>query len=96
MAAATGTGTLNFGAAPGTSAASLAVVGQTLISATSNVEAFLMAEASADHTAEDATYAAIWIALTCGVPTAGVGFTIYARSEYPFTGTFLVRWVWAD
>lgn len=96
MSSATGTGTIDFGSAPGSNEASLVVAGQALIGATSNVEAFMMAEPSGAHTANDAAYAAVWIALTCGVPTPGVGFTIYARSEYAFTGTFAVRWVWAD
>lgn len=96
MPSATGTATIGFGAAPGSNEASVAVSGQASISATSSAEAFMMAEASSDHTADDAAYAAVWIALTCGVPVAGVGFTIYARSEYAFTGHFVVRWVWAD
>jgi hypothetical protein len=55
-----------------------------------------MAESTSDHTTSDATYAAALIGLSCGVPTAGVGFPIYARSTEKLTGTFKVRWVWSD
>lgn len=94
MASATGTTTIDFGT--GATEASVSVTGQTSILATSHAEAFLMRETSADHTAEDHSYAALFVALTCGVPTAGVGFTIYARAVDPMRGAFTVRWVWAD
>lgn len=96
MASGTGSTTIDFGAWPGSCEASVAVTGETSISTTSLAEAFLMREASSDHTAEDHSYAALWVALTCGTPTAGVGFTIYARASDPLSGTFKVRWVWAD
>lgn len=94
--AATGSATIDFGTAPGGTEASVSVSGQTEILTTSHAEAFFMREASADHTAEDHSYAAIFCALTCGEPTAATGFTIYARSTEALTGAFKVRWVWAD
>ena len=96
MASDTGDALIDFGAWPGSCEASVAVTGQTSIVSTSHVEAWFMREASADHTAEDHSYAAIWIALTCGTPVDGDGFTIYARAAEPFIGTFKVRFVWAD
>lgn len=97
MATGLGTATLDFGTNPGTNEASVAVTGQTTISATSKVEAYVMADdTTATHSASDHRYFATLTGLTCGTPTAGTGFTIYARSLEDLTGTFLIHWVWAD
>ena len=90
---AVGTTTINFGAAPGGFDAQVAVTGQGSILATSYVEAFVMAEASADHTDDEHVIAPI--SLRCGVPTAGVGFTIFATSDIPLSGLWSIRWVWS-
>jgi hypothetical protein len=97
MASAIGTATIDFGSFPGTSEASIAVTGQATISATSKVEAFVMADdTSGTHTANDHRYYAVLVALTCGTPTASTGFTIYGRCLDKMQGTFALRWVWAD
>jgi hypothetical protein len=99
MATGQGTATLNFGALYGLGAneASVAVTGQTGISATSKAEAYMMAlDTTGDHTANDHRYVNTFIRLSCGTPTAGVGFTIYAVSHQKLNGTYQVRWVWAD
>lgn len=96
MATGQGTATINFGAAPGANEASVAVTGQGAISATSKVEAYVMAEASVDHTLQDHTYFQLFATLTCDAPTAGTGFNIYGRSPHKLTGQWTVRWVWAD
>jgi hypothetical protein len=97
MATGQGTATINFGAHPGSNEASVAVTGQTDIDATSKAEAFVMGDdTSGTHTANDHRYFAALVGLTCGTPTAATGFTIYARSTEKLTGTFSVRWVWAD
>jgi hypothetical protein len=97
MASAIGTATLNFGAAPGSNEASVAVTGQTSISATSKVEAWIMGDDSTvDHTAADHKYFPALASLTCGTPTAATGFTIYARSIHKLTGQWAVRFVWTD
>lgn len=93
---ATGSAVIDFGAYPGSNEASVTVTGQSTILSTTNVEAWLMAEPATGHTINDATYAALLIALTCGAPTAATGFTIYARSAEKMQGQFKVRWVWAD
>jgi hypothetical protein len=75
----------------------VAVTGQTSILGTSKAEAYLMGDdTSADHTAADHRYIGLWLALTCGTPSAGTGFTIYGRSAEKLQGQFSVRWVWAD
>ena len=97
MASGQGTATIDFGAAPGANEASIAVAGQATITATSKAEAFVMGDdTSADHTANDHRYVVCWLGLTCGTPSAGVGFTIYGRSIEQLVGTFTVRYVWSD
>lgn len=97
MASALGTATLDFGADPGSNEAFVAVTGQTTISATSKVEAWVMGDDStATHTASDHKYFPVFASITCGTPTGGTGFTIYARSIHKLTNEFSVRWVWAD
>jgi hypothetical protein len=97
MANATGTAVINFGANPGVNEASVAVTGQATISATSKADAFIMADdTSSNHTAKDHRYFSALVGLTCGTPTAGSGFTIYATSLQELTGAYTVRWVWAD
>ena len=97
MASATGTATIDFGSAPGNNEASVAVTGQTTISATSKADAFVMADdTSVDHTAADHRYFEVFASLSCGTPVAGTGFTIYARSTQQLQGTWSLRWVWAD
>ena len=93
---AIGFGVLDFGVFPGSNAASVAITGQTSILATSAVEAWMMAEDYSGHTANDATYASLFTAISCSVPTPSTGFTIYARSTEKLQGQFKVRWVWAD
>ncbi len=97
MAAGTGDTFVDFGDAPGSNEAFAGVVGLTEISDTSKAEAFFMGDdTSADHTSNDHKYAPTFISLTCGTPTAGVGFNIYARSHHKMTGKWTVRYVWAD
>lgn len=97
MATGTGTATLDFGANPGANETSIAVTGQASILATSKVEAFVMADdTTASHTASDHKYFPVFCHLSCGTPSAGVGFTIYARSAEKLTGQWAVRFAWAD
>lgn len=97
MASGQGTAEVDFGAFPGTNEAQVAVTGQASISATSKVEAYMMADdTSVDYTAADVRYLGLWCALSCGTPSAGVGFTVYGRSEEQLQGRVPVRFVWAD
>ena len=90
----TGSTTINFGGGVGSQSASAVVTGQAGIVSGSHVEAFLMAETSADHNAQEHMLAALLVGLTCGQVVAGTGFTIFARSEIALTGAFTIRWVW--
>ena len=90
----TGTATIDFGS--GSNEASV-VVSVAEILGTSKVESWVMADdTSADHTASDHRYFPVFASLTCGTPTAAVGFTIYARSTEKLTGAWTVRYVWAE
>lgn len=95
MASGTGTAIVDFGA--GANEAAVAVSGQSTIQATSKAEAWVMGDdTTADHTASDHRWFNAFVGLTCGTPEAGVGFTIYANSIHKLTGTYQVRYVWAD
>lgn len=99
MATGQGVGTLSFGTVggKGSNTASVAITGLTTISATSKVESFFMgSDTSGTHTANDHQWADVFIDLTCGTPTAGVGFTIFGTAMQKMSGTFQVRWVFAD
>jgi hypothetical protein len=96
MASGVGVAEIDFGDWPGASEASVTVTGQGEITPLASAEAWLMGDdTTADHTAGDHRYAAALMGLTCGTPTDGVGFTIYARSTEKLTGAFKVRWVWS-
>jgi hypothetical protein len=96
MASGVGVAEIDFGAWPGANEASVSVTGQGEITPQASAEAWLMADdTTTDHTADDHRYAAVLMGLTCGTPTNGVGFTIYARSIEKLTGAFKVRWVWS-
>ena len=95
MASGTGTATIDFGAFPGANEAQATFTDST-ISASAKVEAFVMGgDSTADHTAADHRYIPLWLALTA-TPNAGVGGTIYGRSDHKQQGTFALRYVWAD
>ena len=72
---ASGTATLNFGAFPGQSDASVAVTGQAGIVAGSLVEAWLRPVDSADHSADEHMLETLKV--MAGNIVAGTGFTIY-------------------
>jgi hypothetical protein len=90
-----GTATIDFGSWPGANETSVVVTGQAGINSTSNVEAYFMAESTADHTVSDHEYAPCFIKLACGNIVVGTSFTIFARCADQMQGTFKVHWVWA-
>lgn len=72
---AQGTATLDFGAFPGASDASVAVTGQASILAGSLVEAWLLPADTVDHLADE--HMVETIRVVAGNVIAGTGFTIY-------------------
>lgn len=93
-----GTATLDFGAFPGATDASIAVTGQTNIVAGSLAEAWLRPIATADHSADEHMVEAIHV--FAADILAGTGFTIHGRSTSQFGdstrlyGTWNVAWTW--
>ena len=76
---ASGVTTIDFGAFPGVSDAALTVTGQTGIDgASSQVQAWLMAQPTDDHTADE--HRIETISVTAGNIVTGTGFTIYAQN----------------
>ena len=71
----TGTATIDFGAFPGASDASVTVTGQTTIGAGSVVQAWIFPADTADHTADEHWIETIKV--VAGNVVAGTGFTIY-------------------
>ena len=95
MASGTGVAVIDFGL--GSNEAQANVTGQADILATSKAESWVMADdTTVDHTASDHRYFDALTGLTCGTPTPGIGFTIYATSIHKLSGTYQVRFVWAD
>ena len=96
---AQGQAVIDFGVAPGDERATVAIIGQAAILASSLVEAWLDATvaATADHTPDEHSMAAAGgVGITCQTIVAGTGFTIVASSERAgmMIGKFNVAWVW--
>lgn len=96
MSSGTGSAVIDFGSWPGSNEASVSITDQAEILATDHAEAWFMAQATSDHTAQDHTYVATLASLVCGTPTIASGFTINARSLHKLQGTFNVHFVWAS
>lgn len=97
MSTGQGAAIIDFGGWPGANEAFVAVAGQASILATSHCEAFIMADdTTVDHTAGDHRYFSALVGLSCGTPTAAIGFSIHAYSPQKLMGTYSLRWVWAD
>jgi len=91
---ATGTATLDFGAFPGKTDASVAVTGQADIVAGSLVEAWLRPVATATHSADEHWVEEMDVA--AGDISAGAGFTVYGKTRnLRLYGTWTVAWAWA-
>ena len=92
---ATGNATLDFGAFPGSSDTSVVVTGQTGITTSSFVEAWLVPTATADHSADE--HVVETIKVIAGNIVNGTGFTIYGvntGNNSRIYGTWSVSWVW--
>lgn len=94
---AQGTAVVDFGAFPGSSDTSLVITGQTSISGSSLVEAWIVPVATVDHSADEHLIETIKV--VAGEVVAGVGFTIRAINsntlgETRIYGQWTVGWVW--
>lgn len=86
---------VDFGGHPGDYEATIDITGQTGIVADSSTDAWVVAVASLDHTAEDHRYLATLCAITTGNIVPGVGFTVYAHSQEQLEGKITIQWAWA-
>ena len=88
--AATGTATANFGATPGTNQKTVTVNSAAVLTA-SLVEAFIMADSTADHNAEE--HKIIPFRIVCGNIVNAVSFDVTLTTELRITGLISFRWV---
>lgn len=88
-----GVATVDFGAIPGATDASVDVTGQTEIASDSTVLAAIRPTATADHSADEHWVEEIDV--LAGNIVAGTGFTIYAKTRNRrLYGTWSVSWTW--
>jgi hypothetical protein len=87
---------LDFGAFPGVSNVSVTISGQDDIAAGANVEAFIVYEATDDHSADE--HLADPPRVTAGTVVAGTGFTIHgiATGNQLVYGAWTVGWRWSN
>ena len=90
----TGSVQLDFGAFPGKTDATAVVTGQSAITASSFVEAWIAPDVTTEHSADEH-----WVdppSVVAGNIVAGTGFTIYGvtRDDYRKWGKWNVDWVW--
>lgn len=81
---------VDFGAFPGASDTSVTITGQTGILAGSKVKAYIIATATADHTADEHWLETIDV--KAGSIVAGTGFTIYAKNTNQLNEPVLEQW----
>jgi len=85
-----GTATIDFGATPGTNVVVTAVA-DVNVTALSAITVFMESDSTATHNAIEHQIAPI--KLTAGDIVAGVGFNIYAVSDWRLDGTFTVNYL---
>jgi hypothetical protein len=89
VSGASGVTTIDFGAFPGGSDASVTITGQTGIDASSSqVQAWLMAQASDDHTEDE--HRVETLSVMAGSIVTGTGFTIYAQNTSTLNEPLLI------
>jgi len=91
----TGTATVDFGAYPGASQASVVITGQGSITTSSFVEAWIRPQAdTADHTVDE--HIVEQLKVTASEIVNGTGFTIHVECINGLShGQWDVNWVWA-
>lgn len=88
-----GTATVDFGAFPGATDASVAVTGQSGILSGSVVMASMRMVATSDHSADE--HFVEEMDVVAGNISAGVGFTIYAKARnHRLYGQWTLGWSW--
>lgn len=93
MAGAAGTATVSFGSGAGTDRATVVVTGQTGLVSGDHVEAWLMRDTTADHSADEHMLFARDSRVLAEVSATGEA-TITVDCDSTWTGDFKVRWGW--
>lgn len=89
-----GTAMLDFGNTPGPET-TVDVTGQTGITATAHVRVSMQGDTTTFNNEGDALLFSRSVKLAAGIPVAGVGFTIYAESDFAlWSKAYRVRWSW--
>lgn len=88
-----GVAVIDFGAIPGSQLTSVVITGQTFLVALSKIKAWVVMASTAEHNVYE--HMAVPIRLVIGDVSVGVGFTIYAVSDFRLTGTFNLNWEWS-
>jgi hypothetical protein len=92
-APAFGTATINFGSAPGSTSANVAVTGQTQLPANAHIQVYIQGnDQTADHTAFEHGFIRGYLNPFVQNVVGGAGFTIEAHSEIRLTGELVLRW----
>jgi len=75
--------------------ATVAITGQTSILSTSKCMAWIQGATTASNNETDHLFGGVSFKITCGIPTAGTGFTIYVTSTAGLCdGYFKIQWQW--
>lgn len=86
--------TILMGETPSTES-NINITGQTSILSTSKCMAWVQGATHADNDETSHLFAGISFRCVCGLPTAGVGFTIYVTSTIGLVdGNFKIKWQW--
>ena len=91
--AGSGTATLDFGAFPGVTDATVAVTGQAAIVSGSLVGAWIRPVPTADHSIDEHRVEDLMV--VADTIAAGTGFTIFGRAgNNRLYGTWTIAWAW--
>lgn len=95
MAGAAGTATVSFGTGAGTDRAQVTVSGQTGLVSGDHVEAWLMRDATSDHSADEHELLSRDARVMTEVTASG-SFVVTVACESRWCGDFKIRWVWLN
>ena len=90
-----GAAVLDFGAAPGSGVASVAITGQAALGASARIRAWVQGSTADHNEYEHTRIFPARIGLAAGDVVAATGFTIHAETELRLTGEIAVNWEWS-
>ena len=90
----TGVAIIDFGSAPGSNLTSITVSGQSNISSSSIIKAYINKNSTASHNEMEHQIVGLALAITTGDIVVGSSFTIHACTMLRLTGSFKINWEW--